>query len=279
MNRSVSCAVLSLLALTASVLAQAADTSSAAAPVATKSAKAANGAPAQKGAAMSESDKVLYELGVLLSMSLDNFRLSDSEFTTVRAGLSDGFHHRADTTEAQTYMTKVQALQRTRSAALAVEEKQRGEAFLAKAAAEPGAKKTSSGLIYISETEGSGSTPAAEDQVKVNYEGSLIDGTVFDSSYKRGQAATFGVSSVIPCWTEALQLMKVGGKDRVICPAALAYGDRGALPKIKPGATLVFQIELLDVKAAAAGGASSATPGAGASANGTEGTPAQGGQP
>jgi len=95
-------------------------------------------------------------------------------------------------------------------------------------------------------------SPTRADQVKVNYEGRLIDGTIFDSSIKRGQAATLPLAGVIPCWTEALQLMKVGGKSRIICPSELAYGDRGALPTIKPGATLEFDVELLDVAPAPA---------------------------
>jgi FKBP-type peptidyl-prolyl cis-trans isomerase len=81
----------------------------------------------------------------------------------------------------------------------------------------------------------------------VNYEGTLIDGTVFDSSIKRGQPAVFNVGAVIPCWSEALMLMKVGGKSHVVCPAELAYGDRGAPPRIRPGSTLVFDIQLLDI--------------------------------
>jgi FKBP-type peptidyl-prolyl cis-trans isomerase FkpA/FKBP-type peptidyl-prolyl cis-trans isomerase FklB len=93
----------------------------------------------------------------------------------------------------------------------------------------------------------------------VHYEGKLIDGTVFDSSIKRGQPATFNLGSVIPCWTEALQLMKVGGKSRIVCPAILAYGERGAPPVINPGATLVFEVELLNIAPRAAAG--SAPPG------------------
>jgi FKBP-type peptidyl-prolyl cis-trans isomerase len=94
----------------------------------------------------------------------------------------------------------------------------------------------------------------------VNYEGRLTDGTVFDSSAQHGQAATLLVGNIIPCWTEALQLMKVGGKSRIVCPAALAYGDRGAPPKIKPGASLEFDIELVSIVPPAP--ASSAAPGA-----------------
>jgi FKBP-type peptidyl-prolyl cis-trans isomerase FkpA len=99
--------------------------------------------------------------------------------------------------------------------------------------------------------DGSGASPAPDDEVKVNYEGRLIDGTVFDSSYKRGQPASFKLNGVVPCWTEALQHMKVGGKMTLVCPPDLAYGDRGAPPSIPGGSTLVFQVELLDVVKAA----------------------------
>jgi FKBP-type peptidyl-prolyl cis-trans isomerase FkpA len=122
------------------------------------------------------------------------------------------------------------------------------EAFLAKAAAEPGAIKTSSGLIYRDLTPGTGNSPASSDVVKVNYRGTLLDGTEFDSSYKRNEPAEFPLNQVIPCWTEGVQHMKVGGKARLVCPSAIAYGERGSPPVIPGGATLIFEIELLEIK-------------------------------
>ena len=121
------------------------------------------------------------------------------------------------------------------------------EAFLAKAAAEPGAIKTSSGLIYRDLTPGTGNSPTARDVVKVNYRGTLLDGTEFDSSYKRNEPAEFPLNQVIPCWTEGVQHMKVGGKARLVCPSAIAYGDAGSPPVIPGGATLIFEIELLGI--------------------------------
>ena len=123
-----------------------------------------------------------------------------------------------------------------------------GADFAAKAAKEKGAVKTASGLVYKSLVEGKGEKPAATSTVKVNYKGSLIDGTVFDASEKHGGAATFPLNRVIPCWTEGVQLMKVGGKAQLVCPPAIAYGDRGAGGLIPPGATLVFEVELLGVQ-------------------------------
>lgn len=120
-------------------------------------------------------------------------------------------------------------------------------AYRERAAAEPGAVKTSSGLIYRELRPGAGASPTADDTVKVQYRGTLIDGTEFDSSYKRNEPAEFPLDRVIPCWTEGLQRMKVGGKAQLVCPSSLAYGPKGAPPQLPAGATLVFEIELLDV--------------------------------
>jgi FKBP-type peptidyl-prolyl cis-trans isomerase FkpA len=121
------------------------------------------------------------------------------------------------------------------------------KSYLDKAAAQPGAIKTDSGLVYRELRPGSGGYPKASDTVTVNYRGTLVDGTEFDSSYKRNQTAQFPLSQVIPCWTEGVQKMKVGGKSELVCPASIAYGDRGSPPAIPGGATLIFEIELLRI--------------------------------
>ena len=105
----------------------------------------------------------------------------------------------------------------------------------------------SPGLTYKSLRDGTGASPTATDAVRVNYRGTLMDGTEFDSSYKRGQPATFPLNRVIPCWTQGVQRMKVGGKAELVCPPELAYGERGAGGTIPPNATLRFEIELLDI--------------------------------
>ena len=145
------------------------------------------------------------------------------------------------------YQKEMQAKQIAEAAAAAEKNKAAGQAYLADNAKKDGVKTTDSGLQYEVLTKGDGVTPGAQDQVTVNYRGTLIDGTEFDSSYKRGQPATFGVSGVISGWTEALQLMKEGDKFRLVIPAELAYGDRGAPPVIEPGSTLVFEVELVKV--------------------------------
>ena len=120
------------------------------------------------------------------------------------------------------------------------------QAFLDQAAAEAGAVKMPSGLIYKELTKGTGASPVATDTVKVNYRGTFPDGTEFDSSYKRNEPAQFPLNQVIPCWTEGVQKMKVGGKSRLVCPGSIAYGPEGR-PGIPPNATLVFEIELLSI--------------------------------
>jgi FKBP-type peptidyl-prolyl cis-trans isomerase FkpA len=117
-----------------------------------------------------------------------------------------------------------------------------------KAAKEKGAVKTASGMVYKSIKEGSGKSPNAANVVEVNYRGTLTNGKEFDSSYKRKQSIKFPLSGVIPCWTEGVQLMKVGGKAKLICPPELAYGSRGAGRDVPPNATLIFEVELLDIK-------------------------------
>jgi FKBP-type peptidyl-prolyl cis-trans isomerase FkpA len=122
------------------------------------------------------------------------------------------------------------------------------DAAAAAAAKEAGASVTSSGLVYRSLKDGKGASPAATDTVQVHYRGSFPDGKEFDSSYKRNEPTEFPLNRVIPCWTEGVQKMKVGGKAKLTCPAAIAYGSRGAGGVIPPNATLQFEIELLSVK-------------------------------
>jgi FKBP-type peptidyl-prolyl cis-trans isomerase FkpA/FKBP-type peptidyl-prolyl cis-trans isomerase FklB len=194
-----------------------------------------------------EEQKTLYALGLTIHRSLSPFNLSPSELKLVEAGLADGSLHRTPTVDLETYGPKIKQLQEARAAAVAAAEKKTSQAFVDKAAQETGATKTASGLVMIRVTPGTGASPKATETVTVNYDGRLTDGTVFDSSVQRGGPATVPLNGVIKCWTEALQLVKVGGKSRLVCPADLAYGDQGWPPLIKPGATLVFEVELLRI--------------------------------
>jgi FKBP-type peptidyl-prolyl cis-trans isomerase FkpA len=194
-----------------------------------------------------DEDKTFYALGLALGPQLAPFNLTAAELDLVKAGLSDAVLNKEKQVDLKAYMPKIQALAHGRASAAAAEEKKAGQAFLEKAAAEKGATKTASGLIYSVIKPGTGAQPKATDKVKVHYKGTLTDGTVFDSSIERGEPATFPLNGVIKCWTEGVQMMKVGGKSKLVCPSDIAYGDHGSPPKIKPGATLVFEVELLDI--------------------------------
>lgn len=209
---------------------------------------AASGAGAAEPEVKTEEQKTFYAIGLAISQSLAPFSLSPAELELVKAGLTDGALNKDKKgVDLQVYAQKIQELQNTRASAVAAVEKKAGQGFLDKAAAEKGATKTSTGLVITTIKPGTGPSPKATDKVKVHYQGTLTDGTVFDSSLQRNEPVTFPLNGVIPCWTEAVQLMKVGGKSRIVCPASLAYGDRGAPPKIKPGSTLVFEVELLEI--------------------------------
>ncbi len=194
-----------------------------------------------------DDQKTFYALGLIISQSLGTFALSESELDLVKSGMTDGVLKKTPKVDLQTYGPKVNQVQQTRTAAAAEAEKKTGVAFLEKAAKESGAKKTESGAIVTTMKEGKGESPKATDTVKVHYHGTLIDGTVFDSSVKRGEPATFPLNQVIKCWTEGVQMIKVGGKSKLVCPSGIAYGDRGSPPTIKPGATLIFEVELLEI--------------------------------
>lgn len=195
----------------------------------------------------SDTDKEIYAIGLSLSRSLGTFNLSEAEVKVLEAGIADGIAGKTDKVDLKVYGPKIQELAKARAEQVAALEKKASEEFLKKAAAEKGAVKTDSGLIYSETTAGTGAMPKPESNVKVNYKGTLRDGTVFDSSYDRKAPVTFTLKQVIPCWTEGLQKMKVGGKAKLVCPSAIAYGDRGMPPVIKPGSTLAFEVELLEI--------------------------------
>lgn len=193
-----------------------------------------------------DEDKTLYALGIVISNQLASFRLSPAELELVKAGLTDGTLKKTAKVEIEAFGPKIKPLAEARQAAGAAEEKKKGKAYLDTIAAKKGVKKTGSGLLTETITEGTGKSPGPTDKVKVNYKGTLIDGTVFDASEKHGGPSTFGLDQVYKCWTEGLQLMKIGGKAKLYCPADLAQGDR-AQGLVPAGATLVFDVELLEI--------------------------------
>jgi FKBP-type peptidyl-prolyl cis-trans isomerase FkpA len=196
---------------------------------------------------MTDEQKTLYALGLAVNQSLNNFTLSEAEFEIVKSGITDGFFKQPPKVDLQAFGLKISQLQEARALVVAEAEKKAGAAFLAKVAAEPGAKKTESGAILKTIKEGNGATPKITDMVKMHYQGTLIDGTVFDNSAKQGEPAMLRANEMSKCWMEGIQQIKVGGKSKLVCPSSLAYRDKGLPPLIKPGATLVFEIELLEI--------------------------------
>ena len=205
-------------------------------------------APAAEAAEpTTDAQKTLYALGMLIGQNLGPFALTQAELDMVKDGLTDTVLKRPGKVDVTAYTQKIQELQQQRSTVMAAAEKKSAQGFLDKASAEKGATKTASGLIISTLKPGNGASPKVSDSVRVHYHGTLTDGSVFDSSVQRGEPITFPLNGVIPCFREGMQLMKVGGKSRLVCPADIAYGDRGAPPRIRPGATLVFEIELLEI--------------------------------
>ena len=195
-----------------------------------------------------EEQKTVYAVGLVISRSLAILSLSPAEVEIVKQGIDDGLKGTKLEIDLATYNDKVKEFARARRKVLGEKMAGANKEFLEKAATEKGAVKTVSGMVYLAVKEGNGLTPGLTDTVKVNYRGTLPDGKEFDSSYKRGKPADFRLDGVIKCWTEGLQKMKVGGTARLVCPAAIAYGEAGAGDMILPGATLAFEIELLEVK-------------------------------
>ena len=193
-----------------------------------------------------DDQKTLYALGLLLGRNIKPFALKPDELAIVKAGLTDAVTDTKPQIEIETYGPKVNELAQKRAAAGADDAKKKGQEFVEKVSKEKDATKTPSGIVIRTITAGTGGSPTAADVVKVHYEGKLIDSTVFDSSIKRGEPAEFALNGVVPCWTEALQKMKKGEKAQVVCPSSMAYGDRGSPPVIPAGATLSFEVELLD---------------------------------
>jgi len=196
---------------------------------------------------MTDEQKTIYALGLSVARSISQFDLSPAELDIVKQAIADAAAGKP-AVPIETWGPKIQAFAQERGQRVAEREKAESTAYLAKAAAEPDVLKTESGLIYKELVPGTGASPKATDAVKVNYRGTLVNGQEFDSSYARNAPAEFALNRVIPCWTEGVQKMKVGGKARLVCPAQIAYGDRGQ-PGIPGGAALIFEIELLDIVA------------------------------
>jgi FKBP-type peptidyl-prolyl cis-trans isomerase len=204
----------------------------------------------KKAPSKADESKALYGVGLAVARSLDTFSLTPAELEQVMKGIRDGVAGKPKMALDQSMQAAVNDLARARAPKAAerasTREKEAGAPYIAKMAKDPKAKKTASGAIVITEKEGTGASPKDTDKVKVNYTGTLVNGTVFDSSMGRGPAE-FPLNQVVKCWTESLQLMKVGGKAKIVCPPEIAYGDRGSPPVIPGNAVLTFEVELIDI--------------------------------
>jgi FKBP-type peptidyl-prolyl cis-trans isomerase len=195
-----------------------------------------------------EDMETLYALGLVLNRQLSVFNLTPSEFQLVKQGFSDAGSGVAPAGDLDAYSKKINELAQSRRKAQGEKLAALNQDFLGKAAREKGALKSDSGLVYLSLKEGSGTGPGPADTVKVRYRGTLPDGKEFSSSFKKGEPIELKVDGAIKCWNEGLQRMKTGGKAKLVCPPETAYGETGAGDLIMPYATLVFEVELLEVK-------------------------------
>lgn len=208
---------------------------------------ATTASPGAGAALATDQDKTLYALGLAIGGNIREFSLTSSELTIVADGMRDAVLGNEPKAELEVYGPRIQQLAQERASASAGVEKQASEAWVAELAREPGAERSDSGVVVIPMTEGTGENPTATSTVRVHYHGTLRDGTVFDSSVQRGEPISFPLNGVIPCWTEGVQKIKVGGKAKLVCPSDTAYGDQGS-GSIPGGAALAFEVELLGIE-------------------------------
>jgi FKBP-type peptidyl-prolyl cis-trans isomerase FkpA len=200
-----------------------------------------------QGVPQTDDEKAFYSIGTSIAAQLERAKpISEGELDVLVQGLRDAVREKTLSVEQNEGATLVRAMLEQREARAIEAETTAAAEFLAAEAAKKDAQKTESGLIYTVIKAGSGPSPSATDKVRVHYHGTLRDGTVFDSSVERDEAAEFPLNRVIPCWTEGVAMMKVGGKSRLVCPAEIAYGNRST-GRIPAGAALTFEVELIEI--------------------------------
>ena len=200
----------------------------------------------KKAEVKTDDDKTFYVVGHMFGSRLNNLNLSDQELDFLKQGLADSARGVKPSCEVAKYQPNVQKMFKDRISQSSKKVKEEGGKYIEKFIAD-GAKKTKSGLAYKIIKDGKGKKPKETDKVEVHYHGTLINGTVFDSSVDRGKTVEFPLNRVIKGWTEGLQLIGEGGKIKLVIPSELAYGDNGAPPKIPGGATLIFDVELFKI--------------------------------
>jgi FKBP-type peptidyl-prolyl cis-trans isomerase FkpA len=204
-------------------------------------------APVDAADARQRERDSLYALGSWLARNLAGIKFGEADMAPLEEGLRDALLGRPLRVDPIVVGERVQTFLNDRRAEMAAEQKRESAGFVEAAKREPGARKTVTGLIYLSLVEGTGASPTLADQVTVRYHGIRADGSSFEDTEGLGREGVFGVTKVIPCWMEAFQLMKVGGKAKVTCTSDLAYGDRGIGGRVLPGAPLQFTLELLEI--------------------------------
>jgi FKBP-type peptidyl-prolyl cis-trans isomerase len=198
-----------------------------------------------------DDERIIYALGVALAQNIAELNLTEDEFAIAAEGMRDIVRGEEPRVAMEVYGPQIERFATARidaAAALgAAPEREAAAAFADQIAAEPGAERLPSGVVISPITEGDGANPTATSTVTVHYHGTLRDGTVFDSSVERDEPATFPLTGVIPCWTEGVQKIRVGGKAKLLCPSDTAYGDAG-VPGIPGGSALLFEVELLAIE-------------------------------
>jgi FKBP-type peptidyl-prolyl cis-trans isomerase FkpA len=208
---------------------------------------AAQSSSTEASSLQTDQDKTLYALGLAIGDNIKDFKLTAAEVALVSQGLTDIVLGVEPKVSIDEYGPRIQGLAQERMSAAATAEKNASEAWVAEQASQPNAERSASGVVFISLTEGTGENPTADSTVRVHYHGTLRDGSVFDSSVQRGEPISFPLNGVIPCWTEGVQKIKVGGKAKLVCPSETAYGDQGS-GSIPGGAALAFEVELLAIE-------------------------------
>ncbi|MBK6529362.1 MAG: FKBP-type peptidyl-prolyl cis-trans isomerase [Deltaproteobacteria bacterium] len=216
-------------------------------------------APAANAPLTTDDQRTLYALGLVMGQRMDDFSLTPAELAVVQRGIADKVTGARAQVELNEWGPRINTMAQARQGRRSEQEKVRGRAYADTAARETGAERLPSGLVFRTLREGNGPTPTPANTVRVHYRGTLIDGTEFDSSYTRGEPVEFPLNGVVPCWTEGVQRIRVGGKARLVCPSDIAYGDRGQRG-IPPGATLNFEVELIGIVGAPGAGDAAVAP-------------------
>ncbi len=203
-------------------------------------------AAASKNPLKTDDERAIYTIGFLMGRNVASFSMTPAEVRVIQAGLGDAILGKQPQVDVRFYQPRVNELLSKRMVSAAAKEKGKGRAYTEKFVKDSKPRAIPGGGWYLETKAGSGPTPSPTDTIKAHYRGTTIEGVEFDSSYSRGAPTEFALNAVIACWTNGIAMMKVGGKAKLVCPSDVAYGDPGR-PGIKPGATLVFEVELVEI--------------------------------